>query len=69
MHYAVGYAGHGVALATFVGARLADQICGDAGANPLADIPLPRAPLGLYAGDPWFLPLAGLWYRLKDWVG
>ena len=69
MHYAVGYAGHGVALATFVGARLADQILGDRHANPLADLPLPRAPLGLYTGDPWFLPLAGLWYRFKDWAG
>ena len=31
MHFAVGFAGHGVAAATWMGAKLAGVICGDAG--------------------------------------
>jgi hypothetical protein len=26
------------------------------------------APLGLYNGRPWFLPLIGLWHRILDWL-
>jgi hypothetical protein len=27
------------------------------------------APLGVYDGRPWFLPLVGAWYRLLDCIG
>jgi glycine/D-amino acid oxidase-like deaminating enzyme len=69
LYYAMGYAGHGVALATYLGTKLGQLICGGPEENPLAGLPFPRAPLGLYDGRPWFLPLAGLWYRFLDWVG
>jgi hypothetical protein len=36
--------------------------------NPFAQIPFPDAPLNLYNGRPWFLPLAGAWYKLLDWI-
>jgi hypothetical protein len=36
--------------------------------NPFVGIPFPGAPLGLYNGAPWFLPLAGAWYKFLDWV-
>ena len=26
------------------------------------------APLGLYDGRPWFLPFAGMWHKILDWV-
>jgi glycine/D-amino acid oxidase-like deaminating enzyme len=68
MHFAVGYAGHGVAMATYLGAQMAAQICGGASDNPFADIPFPGAPLGLYRGWPWFLPLAGAYYKVLDWI-
>jgi glycine/D-amino acid oxidase-like deaminating enzyme len=68
IHYAVGYAGHGVALATYLGAKIAETIAGGRRDNPFADIPFPGAPLGLYNGRPWFLPFAGAWYKLLDWV-
>jgi hypothetical protein len=29
---------------------------------------LPFRPFPLYNGTPWFLPLAGAWYTLLDWV-
>ena len=68
MYYAVGYAGHGVAMATYLGAQIAAQILGEPGENPYADIPFPGAPLGLYNGRPWFLPLAGAYYKVLDWI-
>jgi glycine/D-amino acid oxidase-like deaminating enzyme len=66
LHFAMGYAGHGVAMATYLGAKMAGVILGDKVALPFAQIAFPTAPLGLYNGRPWFLPLASLWYRLLD---
>jgi glycine/D-amino acid oxidase-like deaminating enzyme len=68
MYYAVGYAGHGVAMATFQGQKIAELMAGDNPENPFVGIPFPGAPLGLYNGKPWFLPLAGAWYKFLDWV-
>ena len=69
MYYAVGYAGHGVAMATYQGQKIAELIAGDEPENPFVGIPFPGAPLGLYNGRPWFLPFAGMWYKFLDWVG
>jgi glycine/D-amino acid oxidase-like deaminating enzyme len=68
MYYAVGYAGHGVAMATYQGQKMAELIAGDKPENPFVGIPFPGAPLGLYNGRPWFLPFAGIWYKFLDWV-
>ena len=68
MYYAVGYAGHGVAMATYQGQKMAELIAGDKPDNPFVGIPFPGAPLGLYDGNPWFLPIAGAWYKFLDWV-
>ncbi len=68
LYYAVGYAGHGVAMATWQGQKMAEGIAGDKPENPFVGIPFPGAPLGLYKGNPWFLPFAGMWYKILDWV-
>ena len=68
LFYALGYAGHVVAMATYLGTKMAAVISGDAHANPFAGLPFPRAPLGLYNGRPWFLPLGAAWYKFLDWV-
>jgi glycine/D-amino acid oxidase-like deaminating enzyme len=68
MYYAVGYAGHGVAMATYQGQKMAELMSGEKPENPFVGIPFPGAPLGLYDGTPWFLPLAGAWYKFLDWV-
>ena len=69
MYFSVGYAGHGVAMATYLGSKMAEEIAGGREVeNPFAGIPFPGAPLGLYNGKPWFLPLAGAWYKLLDWM-
>ncbi len=69
IYYALGYAGHGVAMATWQGQKIAELIAGDKPDNPFVGIPFPGAPLGLYNGKPWFLPFAGAWYKFLDWVG
>jgi len=68
MYYSVGYAGHGVAMATLLGQKIAEAILTGRDENPFARIPFPGAPLGLYNGKPWFLPFAGAWYKFLDWV-
>ena len=68
MYFAVGYAGHGVAMATYQGQKMGELIAGDSVENPFIGIPFPSAPFGMYNGRPWFLPLAGLWYKVLDWV-
>jgi glycine/D-amino acid oxidase-like deaminating enzyme len=68
MYYAIGYAGHGVAMATYQGQKMAELIAGDKPENPFVGIAFPGAPLALYNGRPWFLPFAGVWYKFLDWV-
>jgi glycine/D-amino acid oxidase-like deaminating enzyme len=70
IYYALGYAGHGVAMATWQGQKMAEWIAGGSpDDNPFVGIPFPGAPMGLYNGNPWFLPLAGIYYKFLDWVG
>ena len=68
MHYSVGYAGHGVAIGTYLGTKIAGLICGDANDIPFDGIPFPNPPLGLRSGHTWALPLAGAYYKFLDWV-
>ena len=67
MHFALGFAGHGVAAATWMGAKMAGIICGDADDNPFSRIAFPGAPIGLRSGHTWALPLAGAYYKMLDW--
>jgi glycine/D-amino acid oxidase-like deaminating enzyme len=68
MYFSVGYAGHGVAMATLLGKKIAEAILTGRDENPFAGIAFPGAPLGMYTGKPWFLPFAGAWYKFLDWV-
>jgi len=68
IYFALGYAGHGVALATWQGQKMAEWIVDGKTDNPFAEIPFPGAPFGLYNGKPWFLPLAGAYYKVLDWI-
>jgi glycine/D-amino acid oxidase-like deaminating enzyme len=76
LYFSLGYAGHGVAMSTYLGEKIAQSILQGRNeistraqshdANPFAAIPFPGPPMGLYSGRPWFLPLAGAWYKLLD---
>jgi glycine/D-amino acid oxidase-like deaminating enzyme len=68
IYFALGYAGHGVAMATYQGQKMAEWISEGKTDNPFAEISFPGAPLGLYNGKPWFLPFAGAYYKVLDWV-
>ena len=67
VHHAMGYCGHGVALATYLGHRMGEVI---AGAGEIPDLGTAKfRAIPLYTGTPWFLPLVGGYYRLRDWIG
>ncbi len=68
MYFAAGFAGHGVAAATWFGVKLAGLICGDPNDMPFDGIPFRSAPLGLRSGNTWALPLAGAWYKILDFL-
>ncbi len=66
LFYSVGYSGHGVQMATYMGRQMAEVMNGTPEANPWRDIPFKRIPG--HFGPPWFLPFAGAYYRLQDMV-
>lgn len=66
MHYAAGYGGHGVAMATYLGAKMAGVILGRDDQNPFKDMRFRAIPL--YDGRPWFLPFAAVWFKFLDWL-
>jgi glycine/D-amino acid oxidase-like deaminating enzyme len=68
LYFSLGYAGHGVGMSTYLGDKIAQSILTGRDENPFSSIPFPGAPLNLYNGRPWFLPAAGLWYKLLDWL-
>jgi glycine/D-amino acid oxidase-like deaminating enzyme len=65
-YYAGGYCGHGVAMATYLGAMVGRRIAGERIDHPLFDDRFP--PIPFYRGTPWFLPIVGAYYRMKDWL-
>ncbi|MBO1073422.1 NAD(P)/FAD-dependent oxidoreductase [Roseomonas marmotae] len=65
VHYAAGCQGSGVAMASWLGHNAALKLAGAANHNfALDSLHFPTMPL--YDGTPWFLPLVGGWYRLRD---
>jgi glycine/D-amino acid oxidase-like deaminating enzyme len=66
IHHALGYAGHGVALSTWLGARMGDALAGRGAIPDLTGDRLRTIPF--YRGVPWFLPVVGGYYRLQDWL-
>jgi hypothetical protein len=53
-------------MATRLGELIARRMGGETIDHPLFDDRFPAIPL--YRGTPWFLPLAGAYYALKDWL-
>ena len=68
-HYALGYAGHGVALASYLGTRVGETLGSrDLNSIPFTQLPFPGAPLGWHSGETWFLRAAATWYKFLDLV-
>jgi glycine/D-amino acid oxidase-like deaminating enzyme len=66
VYYSMGYAGHGVQMATYMGRQMAHYMSGYPEANIWRDFEFRRIPG--HFGPPWFLPFAGAYYRFKDRV-
>ncbi len=65
LHYAMGYCGSGVSLATYYGMRIGQQVLGKKeGKTALDGVRFQTRPL--YAGNPWFLAPSIFYYRLRD---
>jgi glycine/D-amino acid oxidase-like deaminating enzyme len=62
--YAMGCCGTGVALMTALGTAVGEWL-GGGPAPALSKLSFPLVPAP-YEGRPWFLPLAGEWFRLRD---
>ena len=64
VYYAMGYSGHGTQMSTLMGTIMAEVMDGRAELNPWKDFAWPAIPG--HFGKPWFLPLVGTYYRIKD---
>jgi glycine/D-amino acid oxidase-like deaminating enzyme len=65
LHYAMGYCGSGVGMASYLGMRLGQQVLGlDQGRTALDGVRFQTRPL--YTGNPWFLAPAVWYYRWRD---
>jgi len=65
VHYAMGYCGSGVSLASYFGMRLGYRVLGHVeGCTPLDEVPFQTRPL--YSGWPWFLAPSILYYQVRD---
>ena len=55
LHYAMGYCGSGISMASYLGMRVGQQLVGDPkGSTAFDNLKFPTRPL--YFGRPWFLP-------------
>ncbi len=65
MHYAMGYCGSGVSMASYLGMRSGQKILNNAdGKTAFDNLSFPSRPL--YQGKPWFLPPIVSWYQWRD---
>jgi glycine/D-amino acid oxidase-like deaminating enzyme len=65
IHYAMGYCGSGVSMASYLGTRAGQQLLGKAESRTAFDgIGFQTRPL--YTGKPWFLPASVAYYRWRD---
>ena len=65
--YLVGYGGHGMPLATYLGTEVGGLIGGAMEDSPFLGLPHPTR--FYYRGNPWFLPAGGMLFRSLDRVG
>jgi glycine/D-amino acid oxidase-like deaminating enzyme len=64
IHYALGYRGHGVSIATYIGTEVGLLLAGQKSSSPFMEIAHPTR--FFYRNRPWFLPFAAIYYRILD---
>lgn len=62
--YPTGFCGSGTVWARWLGQKAALMILGEEGNSVFSNLPMHTLPF--YTGDPWFMPLAMTYYRLRD---
>lgn len=65
IYYACGYNGTGIAHASWFGHKIAEKMIGRTN-TPSAYADLPFRSRHFYYGKPWFLPLAVVFYEMRD---
>lgn len=65
IHYAMGYCGSGVSMASYLGMRAGQRIAGNPKGRTAFETPAFQT-RPLYSGKPWFLSAAVAWYRFRD---
>ncbi len=66
IYYALGNCGHGLHTAIYLGQEVAQLVTGEKSSSPFAEIP--HKTYFFYRKNPWFMPLAVQYYRLRDWM-
>lgn len=67
LHYCLGCNGSGVVMMSHLGHQTALKILGRTNrVSAFEAVELPSIPF--YGGNPWFLPLVGGYYQLRDWL-
>ncbi|CCV13733.1 hypothetical protein MESS4_590096 [Mesorhizobium sp. STM 4661] len=61
------FTSYGLDMSTPIGSTMTDVMDGRPDLNPWKDFNWPAIPG--YFGRPWFLPVLGAYYRMKDLVG
>ncbi|HEX7933847.1 MAG TPA: FAD-binding oxidoreductase [Paraburkholderia sp.] len=64
IYFSMGYSGHGTQMSTHMGQVMADVMDGRDERNPWSGAEWAAIPG--HTGKPWFLPLVGTYYRIKD---
>ncbi|MBT0566809.1 FAD-binding oxidoreductase [Williamsia sp. CHRR-6] len=67
VHYSLGYSGHGVQMATYMGRQLGLKLAGKDYRNVWAGLSYPAVPG--HFGPPWFLPFVGAGAKVLDRLG
>jgi glycine/D-amino acid oxidase-like deaminating enzyme len=65
LHYALGFCGHGVGMGSYLGSRIGAYIASKEAPLP-AFSQIPFQSRFFYRRQPWFLPMAGWWFRFLD---
>ncbi|HJO34206.1 MAG TPA: FAD-dependent oxidoreductase [Anaerolineales bacterium] len=66
IHYALGYCGHGLSIATYLGTEVGLMLSGQKTGSPFAEIS--HSTMLFYRNKPWFLPFVASYYRFLDQV-
>jgi glycine/D-amino acid oxidase-like deaminating enzyme len=65
VHYAMGYCGSGVSMASYLGMRIGQQVLGSKDGETAFD-PIKFQTRPFYTGNPWFLSASVMYYRFLD---